>query len=70
MFQFQSFKATENFKIAATGNGGLLEQEKKQKKEKKEMLLERAEIPAGCGMYLRGAGCSTQRQSPDGLNVG
>ena len=68
MFQFQSFKATENFKIAATGNGGLLEQ--KKKKKMKEMVLERAEIPAGCGMYLRGAGCSTQRQSPDGLNVG
>ena len=30
MFQFQSFKATENFKIAATGNGGLLEQKKKK----------------------------------------
>ena len=68
MFQFQSFKATESFKITATGNGGLLEQ--KKKKKKKEMLLERAEILAGCGMYLRGVGCSTQRQSPDGLNVG
>ena len=36
MFQFQSFKATESFKIAATGNGGLLEQKKKKKKERKK----------------------------------
>ena len=32
MFQFQSFKATESFKIAATGNGGLLEQKKKNER--------------------------------------
>ena len=43
---------------------------KKKKKKKKETLLERAEIPAECGMYLRGTGCSTQRQSPGGLDVG
>ena len=41
-----------------------------KRKKKKEMLLERAEIPAECRMYLRGAGCSTQRQSPGGLDVG
>lgn len=40
MFQFQSLKATESFKIAATGNGGLLEQKKKKSKQERNVAGE------------------------------
>lgn len=63
-FQFQSFKATESFKMLLQATG-----EKFNRKKMKEMLPERAEIPAGGGMCLRGAGCSTQGRSRHGLDV-